>query len=163
MGTLSKTLCACGGYVAAKEELIDWLRHTAPGFVYSVGLPPALAASALAALEILHAEPWRVAKLQANARRLRDLCRARGFDTGHSAGLGIVPVVLGSSVRAIRVSAALLERGVNALPIIFPAVPEQAARLRFFLSAEHSEADIDAAADALVAAADSVPAADRLG
>ena len=163
MGTLSKTLCACGGYVAAKAELIDWLRHTAPGFVYSVGLPPALAASAHLALDILHAEPWRVAKLQANARRLRDACRARGFDTGQSAGLGIVPVVLGSSVRAIRVSAALLERGVNALPIIFPAVPEQAARLRFFVSAEHAEADIDAAADALVAAADSVPASDSLG
>ena len=163
MGTLSKTLCACGGYVAAKAELIDWLRHTAPGFVYSVGLPPALAASAHAALDILHAEPWRVAKLQANARRLRDACRARGFDTGQSAGLGIVPVVLGSSVRAIRVSAALLERGVNALPIIFPAVPEQAARLRFFVSAEHEDADIDAAADALVAAADSVPASDSLG
>jgi 7-keto-8-aminopelargonate synthetase-like enzyme len=101
--------------------------------------------------------------LQANARRLRDACRARGFDTGHSAGLGIVPVVLGSSVRAIRVSAALLERGVNALPIIFPAVPEQAARLRFFVSAEHEHADIDAAADALIAAADSVPASDSLG
>jgi 7-keto-8-aminopelargonate synthetase-like enzyme len=163
MGTLSKTLCACGGYVAAKAELIDWLRHTAPGFVYSVGLPPALAASAHVALDILHAEPWRVAKLQANARRLRDACRARGFDTGHSAGLGIVPVVLGSSVRAIRVSAALLERGVNALPIIFPAVPEQAARLRFFVSAEHEDADIDAAADALVAAADSVPAVGDAG
>lgn len=160
MGTLSKTLCACGGYVAAKAELIDWLRHTAPGFVYSVGMPPALAASAKAALEILHAEPWRVAKLQANARLFRDLCRARGFDTGTSAGLAIVPVVLGSSVRAARVSAALLERGVNALPIVFPAVPEAAARLRFFLSAEHTEADIRAAVEALAGAADSVPTAD---
>lgn len=163
MGTLSKTLCGCGGYVAARAELIDWLRHTCPGFVYSVGLPPPIAASALAALGILGAEPWRVAKLQANARLLRDLCRARGFDTGHSAGLGIVPVLLGSSVRAVRVSAALAERGVNALPIIFPAVPEQSARLRFFLSAEHEEADIRATADALAAAADSVPAGDRLG
>ncbi len=160
MGTLSKTLCGCGGYIASRAELVDWLRHTAPGFVYSVGLPPPLAASALAALRILQAEPWRVAKLQANARLFRDLCRARGFDTGASAGLGIVPVVLGSSVRAARVSAALLERGVNALPIIFPAVPEGAARLRFFLSAEHEEADIRAAVAALAEAADSVPAAD---
>jgi len=163
MGTLSKTLCGCGGYIAAKRELIDWLRHTAPGFVYSVGLPPPLAASALEALRILHAEPWRVAKLQANARLFRDLCRTRGFDTGESAGLGIVPVVLGSSVRAARVSAALLDRGVNALPIIFPAVPEGAARLRFFLSAEHEEGDIRAAVAALAEAADSVPAADSGG
>jgi 8-amino-7-oxononanoate synthase len=160
MGTLSKTLCGCGGYIASKSELVDWLRHTAPGFVYSVGLPPPIAASALEALRILHAEPWRVAKLQANARLFRDLCRARGFDTGSSAGLGIVPVVLGSSVRATRVSAALLERGVNALPIIFPAVPEGAARLRFFLSSEHEEADIRTAVTALASAADSVPAAE---
>jgi 7-keto-8-aminopelargonate synthetase-like enzyme len=163
MGTLSKTLCACGGYVAGRSELVDWLRHTAPGFVYSVGLPPPLAASAAAALDILHAEPDRVAKLQANARLLRDLCRARGFDTGESAGLGIVPVVLGSSVRAARVSAALLERGVNALPIVFPAVPEGSARLRFFLSAAHEEADIRATVEALAAAVDSVPVADAAG
>ena len=163
MGTLSKTLCGCGGYIAAKRELVDWLRHTAPGFVYSVGMPPALAASALEALRILQAEPWRVAKLQANARLFRDLCRARGLDTGASAGLGIVPVVLGSSVRAARVSAALFDRGVNALPIIFPAVPEGAARLRFFLSAEHEEVDIRAAVAALAEAVDSASAANPAG
>ena len=160
MGTLSKTLCACGGYIAARGDLIDWLRHTAPGFVYSVGLAPPLAASAAAAMDVMAAEPWRVAKLQANATLFRDLCRAQGFDTGESAGLGIVPIVLGSSVRAIRVSAALLERGVNALPIIFPAVPEKAARLRFFISAEHSEQDIRDAVAALAAATDSVALAD---
>ena len=163
MGTLSKTLCACGGYIAARADLIDWLRHTAPGFVYSVGLAPPLAASAVAAYDLMVAEPWRVAKLQANAALFRDLCRARGFDTGASAGLGIVPVVLGSSVRATRVSAALLERGVNALPIIFPAVPEKAARLRFFLSAEHEETDVREAVAALVAATDSVSPADLAG
>jgi 7-keto-8-aminopelargonate synthetase-like enzyme len=160
MGTLSKTLCACGGYVAARGELVDWLRHTVPGFVYSVGLAPPLAAAA-AAYDVMQAEPWRVARLQANARLFRDLCRAQGFDTGASAGLGIVPVVLGSSVRAARVSAALLERGVNALPIVFPAVPEGAARLRFFLSAEHAEADIRAAVAALAATAAGLPAADQ--
>ena len=149
MGTLSKTLCACGGYITGRAELIDWLRHTAPGFVYSVGLPPMLAASAAEALRVMGEEPWRVARLQANAALFRDLCRARGLDTGASAGLGIVPVILGSSVRAARVSAALLERGVNALPIVFPAVPEKSARLRFFLSAEHEEAQLRAAAAAL--------------
>jgi 7-keto-8-aminopelargonate synthetase-like enzyme len=146
MGTLSKTLCACGGYIAARSDLIDWLRHTVPGFVYSCGLAPPLAATALAALEVMQAEPWRVAKLQRNATLFRDLCRSAGFDTGLSAGLGIVPVVVGSTVRAMRMSEALLEQGVNALPIIFPAVPEKSARLRFFLSAEHEEADLRAAA-----------------
>jgi 8-amino-7-oxononanoate synthase len=163
MGTLSKTLCACGGYIAARADLIDWLRHTAPGFVYSVGLPPPLAASALRALEIMATEPWRVARLHANATLFRDLCRAQGFDAGLSAGLGIVPVVLGSSVRAVRISADLLARGVNALPIIFPAVPEKSARLRFFLSAEHTEADVRQTVAALVAATDGVGLADLAG
>lgn len=160
MGTLSKTLCATGGYVTGPAHLIEWLRHTLPGFVYSVGLPPMLAASALAALDVMQAEPWRVAKLQANARLFRDLCRARGFDTGTSAGLGIVPVILGSSVRAAKISAALFDHGVNVLPILFPAVPEQGARLRFFLSAEHEEADLRAAVEALAAAAEGVAPAD---
>jgi 8-amino-7-oxononanoate synthase len=163
MGTLSKTLCACGGYIAARGDLVDWLRHTVPGFVYSVGLPPALAAAAATAMDIMAAEPWRVAKLQANATLFRDLCRARGFDTGTSHGLGIVPVVLGSSVRAVRVSAALLDHGVNALPIVFPAVPEKLARLRFFLSAEHSEQDVRDAVAALVTATDGIAPADLAG
>ncbi|MGG5812572.1 aminotransferase class I/II-fold pyridoxal phosphate-dependent enzyme [Falsiroseomonas sp. CW058] len=163
MGTLSKTLCGCGGYIAARAELVDWLRHTVPGFVYSVGLPPMLAASALAALDVMEAEPWRVAALQRNAATFRELCRARGFDTGASAGLGIVPVILGSSVRAARVSAALLERGVNALPIVFPAVPEKAARLRFFLSAAHEEAQLRDAVERLAEAADGVAPADPAG
>jgi 8-amino-7-oxononanoate synthase len=163
MGTLSKTLCAAGGYIAARADLIDWLRHTVPGFVYSVGLSPPLAASAAAALDVMLAEPWRVTKLQANARLFRDLCRQHGFDTGASEGLSIVPVVLGSSVRAVRVSVALLEHGVNALPIVFPAVPEKLARLRFFLSAEHSEQDVRDAVAALVAATDGVAPADLAG
>ncbi|MBU8542601.1 MULTISPECIES: aminotransferase class I/II-fold pyridoxal phosphate-dependent enzyme [Roseomonadaceae] len=163
MGTLSKTLCAAGGYIAARADLIDWLRHTVPGFVYSVGLSPPLAASAAAALDVMLAEPWRVAKLQANARLFRDLCRQHGFDTGASEGLSIVPVVLGSSVRAVRVAVALLEHGVNALPIVFPAVPEKLARLRFFLSAEHSEQDVRDAVAALVAATDGVAPADLAG
>ncbi|MGX9962094.1 aminotransferase class I/II-fold pyridoxal phosphate-dependent enzyme [Roseomonas sp. F4] len=163
MGTLSKTLCAAGGYIAARSDLIDWLRHTVPGFVYSVGLSPPLAASAAAAMDVMAAEPWRVAKLQANARLFRDLCRQHGFDTGASEGLSIVPVVLGSSVRAVRVSVALLEHGVNALPIVFPAVPEKLARLRFFLSAEHSEQDVRDAVAALVVATDGVAPADLAG
>ena len=98
MGTLSKTLSACGGYIAGKRALVDLLRHSAPGFVYSVGLAPPLAAAALASLRILRAEPWRVARLQANAALFLRCAREAGFDTGRSAGLGIVPVILGSSV-----------------------------------------------------------------
>ena len=152
MGTLSKTLSACGGYVAGKRALVDLLRHSAPGFVYSVGLAPPLAAAALESLRVLHAEPWRVARLQANAALFLRRAREAGFDTGRSAGLGIVPVVLGGSVAAARMAAALFDAGVNVQPILFPVVPERSARLRFFLSAEHTAEEIERSASALAAA-----------
>lgn len=153
MGTLSKSLCAAGGYIAGPRELIAWLRHTLPGFVYSVGLSPPLAAAALAALEALAAEPWRVARLNANARALRDGLAARGFDVGASAGRAIVPLITGSSLKAARLSQALFRRGVNVQPILYPAVPDRTARLRFFVSAAHAPEDIAAAIEAVSAAA----------
>jgi 8-amino-7-oxononanoate synthase len=153
MGTLSKSLASTGGYIAGSHALVDMLRHTAPGFVYSVGLPPALAAAAETALRLLHAEPWRVTRLQDNARRFRDLARGAGFDAGQSAGFGIVPIMLGDSLTAMRVAASLVARGINVQPIAFPVVPEGQARLRFFLSSEHSDQDIDRTVEALRAAA----------
>ena len=144
MGTLSKTLSGCGGVIAGNADLIAWLRHSAPGFVYSVGMAPALAAAALESLRILHAEPERVARLHANAGLFLRLAREAGLDTGGSAGFAIVPVIIGSSVGAARLSQALFERGINVQPILYPAVPEASARLRFFLSCEHTEAQIRA-------------------
>jgi len=163
MGTLSKTLSSCGGYVAARRQLIEWLRHTAPGFVYSVGLAPVLAASALESLRILGEEPWRVARLNAMATRLRDGLRARGLDAGASGGHAIVPLMTGSSVRAGRLSAELFRRGVNVQPITFPAVPERAARLRFFLSAEHTEEQVDRAVGIVADAAGGLAPAELAG
>lgn len=149
MGTLSKTLSSCGGYIAGSHALVDLLRHTAPGFVYSVGLAPPLAAAAECALGLLQAEPWRVTRLHAVARRFRDLARAAGFDTGGSVGQAIVPVILGESVTTARAAERLLELRINVQPIVFPVVPEGQARLRFFLSAEHSDAEIDETVQAL--------------
>lgn len=152
MGTLSKALSGCGGYIAGSAALIDILKHSAPGFVYSVGMAPALAAASLESLRILHAEPWRVTQLQRMATLFRDGARARGFDVGASAGLGIVPVILGSSIKAGRVSATLFDAGINVQPILYPIVPEGGTRLRFFLSSEHQEADIAHTLEALSAA-----------
>ena len=151
MGTLSKTLSACGGYIAGNASLIEWLRHSAPGFVYSVGLAPALAAAAFESLAILHAEPERVARLQANAALFLNLAREAGFDTGSATAHAIIPVILGSSIAAARYSQSLLAHGINVQPIIYPAVAEKAARLRFFLSSEHTDADIRATIAALSA------------
>jgi 8-amino-7-oxononanoate synthase len=153
MGTLSKALCGAGGYIAGPRDLISWLRHTLPGFVYSVGLPPPLAAASRAALDVLRAEPWRVARLAENATALRDGLAARGFDVGASAGRAIVPLLTGSSLKAGRLSDALFRRGVNVQPIVYPAVPDRSARLRFFVSAAHAPEDIAEALEAVSAAA----------
>jgi 8-amino-7-oxononanoate synthase len=142
MGTLSKTLAGCGGYIAGNAAMVEYLRHTAPGFVYSVGMSPPLAAAALAALRALHAEPQRVAQLRANGALFLAEARARSLDTGTSIGAAIVPVVIGSSIRTARAAEQLFERGVNVQPIIHPAVPERTARLRFFLSSQHEPEQI---------------------
>jgi 8-amino-7-oxononanoate synthase len=139
MGTLSKSLAGCGGYIAGDRRMVDYLRFTAPGFLYSVGMSPPVAAASLAALRIMLAEPERVAALNANATFFLAQARAAGLDTGPSIGAGIVPIVTGSSIRAARTADALFQRGINVLPIIYPAVPERSARLRFFLSSTHDQ------------------------
>jgi len=144
MGTLSKTLAGCGGYIAASRELVEYLKFSAPGFVYSVGISPPLAAAALAALDVMLAEPERVRRLNANARLFRDAAKSAGLDVGTSAGFAIVPIITGSSIVAGRLADALFRRGINVQPILYPAVSERSARLRFFLSSEHSEEQIRA-------------------
>jgi 8-amino-7-oxononanoate synthase len=152
MGTFSKTLSGCGGYIAGNADLVAWLKHSAPGFVYSVGMAPALAAAALESLRILDAEPERVARLQANGALFLRLAKEAGLDTGTSAGFAIVPVIVGSSVVAARLSQALFDRGISVQPILYPAVPDSSARLRFFLSSEHTEAQLRETIAALRAA-----------
>ena len=138
MGTLSKTLAGCGGYIAGSRVLVDNLRHLAPGFLYSVGLSPPLAAASYAALQVMLREPMRVERLRARSALFLNLARQAGLDTGTSAGCSVIPVLTHSSVDAVRLSAALLAEGINVQPILYPAVPENSARLRFFLSSEHS-------------------------
>ena len=147
MGTLSKSFASAGGYVAGRQELIDYLRYTAPGAVYSVGLSPPDTAAALAALKAMAAEPERIGRLRANGQLFLELAKARGLNTGHSMGVNIVPVIVGSSPMSIVLSNTLLEQGVNVQPIIYPAVEEKSARLRFFLSSDHTEDQIRTAVD----------------
>ena len=156
MGTLSKTLCGCGGYIAGQKSLIEFLKYTSSGFVYSVGMPPPLAAASKAALDIMLREPQRVQKLQSNSKFFFEYAIGKGLDTGRAYGCGIIPVMLGSSILAGFLSTAMFERGVNALPVLYPAVEEGASRLRFFLSAAHTEKIVTNAIDIV---ADALPAA----
>ncbi len=149
MGTMSKTLSGCGGYIAGCQALVEYLKCMSGGFIYSVGLPPPMAAASLESLRILHREPARVARLHRNASLFWTQAKARKLDVGSSAGHAIIPVVMGSSLAAVMLSQMLFERGVNVQPIIHPAVPERNARLRFFLSSEHSAEQITGVVQAI--------------
>jgi 8-amino-7-oxononanoate synthase len=149
MGTMSKALASCGGYIAGSRALVEYLKCTAPGFVYSVGLSPPDAAAALASLRVIDADPGRVARLRERARLFLELARARGLDTGQSHDTPIVPIIVGDSLRAMLLGKALARRGINVQPMVYPAVENHAARLRFFLSCTHSEAQLRATVDAV--------------
>jgi 8-amino-7-oxononanoate synthase len=153
MGTLSKSLASVGGYIGARREIVEYLKYTAPGFVFSVGMAPASAAAALAALRVLRQEPERVRRLHENATLFLRLARERGLNTGSSGGTPIVPIITGDSVAAVRMSQQLLERGINVQPMVAPAVSEHAARLRFFMASEHTPEQIASAVDAVAALA----------
>jgi 8-amino-7-oxononanoate synthase len=156
MGTLSKTLAGCGGYIAGCHELAEYLRLTVGTFVYSVGIPPVIAASTLKALEILHREPERVAHLQGNGAAFRSLALKRGLDVGNGAGTAICPIIVADTLPAVMLSQRLLERGINVQPVMHPAVPAKASRLRFFLTAKHTDAEISTAIEVTAAELDNI-------
>jgi 8-amino-7-oxononanoate synthase len=147
MGTLSKAFASTGGYIAGSRALIEFLKLQSGGFVYSVGLAPALAGAALAALQIMEEEPERLAALRANGSLFLQRARAAGLDVGASMGAAIVPIMTGDTPTTVILSNRLLDAGVNVTPIIFPAVGEKQARLRFFLTSRHTPEQIETAID----------------
>jgi len=149
MGTISKALGAGGGYLAGGERLIRYLGYTTPAFVFSTACSPPNAAAALEGLRVIEREPWRVTRLRERSELFLKLAADCDLDTGSSGDTPVIPVIVGSSSRAILVSQMLLERGINARPILYPAVRESAARVRFFLTSEHSEDQIVQAVEAV--------------
>ncbi|OBA88965.1 hypothetical protein A5662_24630 [Mycobacteriaceae bacterium 1482268.1] len=145
-GTMSKALAGCGGYVAGSHELIEFLKYTTPGFIYSVGMPPPTAAASVAAIRTIREEPEHLRQLEARARLFLSLAREAGLDTGESEGTPIIPVIVGNSLTALKLSDAMLRRRINVNPILYPAVPEDKTRLRFFITSCHSDDQIRYAA-----------------
>lgn len=149
MGTLSKTLSSCGGYIAGEMALVEHLKYAAPGFLYSVGIAPPQAAAALEALRIMLAEPERVERLRDHGQLFLQLAQEAGINTGTSAGLSVIPCITKSSLRAVKLAGAMFKQGINVQPIIYPAVEENVARLRFFISSTHTNEQIRYAINAL--------------
>lgn len=147
MGTMSKTMSGCGGYICGSQPLIDIMKFFASGFMYSVGLAPPLAAAGIASIDLMLKQPERVTHLQENGRFFMQQAKRAGLDTGLSGGFCVVPIVVGDSLRAVQLSNNLQDRGIFAFPITYPAVPMQEARLRFFITADHSRAQLQQAVD----------------
>ncbi|MDD3589604.1 MAG: aminotransferase class I/II-fold pyridoxal phosphate-dependent enzyme, partial [Thermoguttaceae bacterium] len=151
MCTLSKTFGSCGGFISGCKELVEYLKYTAPGFMFSVGMPPAQAGAALAALQALKNEPERVHKLRDNSAYFKELARGYGLDVGLAEDTGVVPVIIGNSIQTLAASHQLFLRGINAHPILHPAVEERHARIRFFLTSLHTFEQIKTTVDTLAA------------
>jgi glycine C-acetyltransferase len=152
MGTLSKTIPSVGGYVAGSADLIRYLRHTARAYIFSAALPPAQAAAAREAFQVILDEPWRVEALKRNAAQFLSGLKARGMNTLQSE-TAIVPVLCGTDDAAFRMTREAQLEDVFALPVVSPAVPEGLARLRATVTAAHTTDEIERAMDVFARAA----------
>lgn len=150
MGTLSKAVPSAGGYVAGNHQLIQFLKHEARAFIFSAAIPPASAAAAKAAFDVIEAEPWRVKKLQENYTHFANRLRQAGFDLLFTE-TAIVPVICGSTSRAASLAKYCQDHGIFVQAVVAPVVPEGLARLRACVSAAHCLADIDYCADTIIA------------
>ncbi len=149
MGTLSKGPGACGGYLCGKKELIEYFRYMLPGFVFSVGISPALAAAALESIRLLRKEPQIMKRLHDNIAFFAAEAKKRGFNICLAGETAIIPVLIGNDSDAFRLSSQMLHRGVYVPPAVFPAVPRDQARLRFCVTSEHRPEEITKALDTL--------------
>jgi 8-amino-7-oxononanoate synthase len=149
MGTLSKTLAGCGGYIAGDRGLIEYLRYLAPGFIFSVGLSPPDAGAAMAALDILESEPHRTRELRQRTDRFRQLAQESGIPMGGAADAPVASLVIGNGDLCMLLSQRLLEQGIHVQPIVYPAVALDGARLRFFITIDHTEAQFRATMPAI--------------
>ena len=143
MGTLSKGLGACGGYLAGSAALIHYLRYNIPGFVYSVGISPPVAAAALEALRILRRDPSPVIALRKNIAYFVNAARLADLNICLAGETAIIPIMVGDEGDAFRLSDMLLESGVSVPPAVYPAVPMGKSRLRFCVTSNHKEEQID--------------------
>lgn len=143
VGTLSKAIGALGGYVASTQAMRDLMINKARPFLFSTSHPPSVAASCIAALEVLETEPERIERLWENTRYFKAGMQAIGFTADSDSP--IVPVIAGSSENAHRLSQRLFEEGVYARAIVYPTVALDKARVRIILSSEHTRSQIDTA------------------
>jgi len=157
VGTLSKAIGALGGYVCGSRDLIDYLYHRARPFLFSTSHPPSVAATCIAAFDLLESEPERIERLWGNTRYFQEQLKTAGFDIGGkttpASETPITPILIGDGRKTMEFSRALFEQGLMATGIAFPTVPEGKARIRCIMTSEHTRGQIDRALETLTATA----------
>ena len=157
VGTLSKAIGALGGYVCGSRDLIDYLYHRARPFLFSTSHPPSVAATCIAAFDILENEPERIQRLWDNTTYFKQQLESSGFDIGGrstpASETPIIPIILGDGRRTMEFSRELFAAGVMATGIAFPTVPEGKARIRLIMTSEHTREQLDQALETLVSTA----------
>lgn len=149
-GSLSKAFGTCGGYVAGAKPLVAILKNYAPGvLLYGAAPTPANTAAGLETLRIMRAQPELALRVQANAAYFIEKAKAAGLDTYHSQGTGVVPVLTRDSELALWLSIQMFDQGVCTFPMLFPIVPRDKSRLRFFINTNHTREQIDYTIDCL--------------
>jgi glycine C-acetyltransferase len=153
VGTLSKAIGALGGYVCGSRDLIDFLYHRARPFLFSTSHPPSVAATCIAAFDILENEPERIERLWSNTAYFKQQLECAGFDVGGrttpASETPIIPIILGDGRKTMEFSRELFAEGLMATGIAFPTVPEGKARVRTIMTSEHTREQLDQALDIL--------------
>ncbi len=152
MGTFSKSLASLGGFIAGDEVIIDYLKHKARSLIFSASMTPASAASVIAALEIIQAEPERIEQLWSNTRYAKQLLIDEGFELGPTES-PIIPVYVRDNHKTFMMTKMLQEDGIFVNPVVSPAVPSDASLIRLSLMATHTFAQIEEAVEKLTKAA----------
>jgi 8-amino-7-oxononanoate synthase len=146
MSTFSKSFASLGGFIAGSADVIHYIKHFARALIFSASIPPANAAAALAALEVMRDEPERIARVNQVGERMRQAYQAMGFNTGNSQS-PIIPILIGDTMRTIFVWKALFEAGVFVNPVLSPAVPAGQELLRTSYMATHTEEQLERVLD----------------
>ena len=142
MGTFSKSFASLGGFIAGDEDVIDYIQHHARSLIFSASIPPANAAAAMAALEIMHEEPERIHRLIEIGEFMRSRYRALGFNIGASES-PIIPIIIGDDQRTLKFWQALFDAGVYTNPVLSPAVPPGLQLLRTSYMATHTDEQLE--------------------
>ncbi len=157
VGTLSKAIGALGGYVCGSRDLIDFLYHRARPFLFSTSHPPSVAATCIAAFDILESEPDRIQRLWDNTAYFKDQLATAGFNIGGvntpASETPITPIIIGEGRKTMDFSRALFDAGLMATGIAFPTVQEGKARIRTIMTSEHTRAQIDQSLEILTSTA----------